>query len=65
MKATDVDHSGLLLRVANLERQTLFWKIALAMILLARFFFVRSKSQRRVMPVSGRTTRLWKRRSSC
>jgi hypothetical protein len=39
MKATDVDHSGLLLRVANLERQTLFWKIALAMILLATVFF--------------------------
>jgi hypothetical protein len=39
MKTTDVDYGGLLLRVARLERQNLFWKIAAAVILLAAVFF--------------------------
>ena len=38
MKTTDVDYSGLLLRVARLERQNLFWKIAVAVMLLAAVF---------------------------
>ena len=38
MKTTDVDYSGLLLRVARLERQNLFWKIAAAVMLLATVF---------------------------
>jgi hypothetical protein len=39
MKTTDVDYSGLLPRVARLERQNLCWKIAVALILLAAVFF--------------------------
>ncbi|HXN25876.1 MAG TPA: hypothetical protein VN902_02065 [Candidatus Acidoferrales bacterium] len=38
MKTTDVDYRGLLLRVARLERQNLFWKIAVAVLLLASVF---------------------------
>ena len=39
MKTTDLDYSGLLLRVARLERQNRFWKIVVAVILLAAVFF--------------------------
>jgi hypothetical protein len=39
MKTTDVDYSGLLPRLARLERQNLFWKIAVAVILLFAVFF--------------------------
>jgi hypothetical protein len=39
MKTTDDDYSGLLPRVARLERQNLFWKITVAAILLAAVVF--------------------------
>jgi len=38
MQMIDRDYSGLLVRMATLERQTRFWKFAVVLILLATLF---------------------------